>query len=118
MVAAGGLLGVGAHLVNVLPDLEDDRSTGVRGLPHLLGRTRAGVLAPAVLVLASALVVVGPRGTVGVGGWLALVVVGVLAAAGALAAAAGRRQLPLLATAAVAIVDVALLVASGETLSG
>jgi 4-hydroxybenzoate polyprenyltransferase len=118
MVTAGGLLGVGAHLVNVLPDLEDDRSTGVRGLPHLLGRTRAGVLAPAVLVLASALVIVGPRGTVGAGGWLALVVVGVLAAVAALAAAAGRRQLPLLATAAIAIVDVALLVASGETLSG
>ena len=38
-VAAGALLGVGAHLLNVLPDLDDDRSTGVRGFPHRLGRT-------------------------------------------------------------------------------
>ncbi|MCU1673210.1 MAG: rane protein, partial [Frankiales bacterium] len=35
--AAGALLGVGAHLANVLPDLEDDVATGVRGLPHRLG---------------------------------------------------------------------------------
>ena len=38
------LLGVGAHLLNVLPDLDDDAATGVRGLPHRLGprRHRAG----------------------------------------------------------------------------
>ena len=34
---AGALLGVGAHFVNVLPDLADDAATGVRGLPHRLG---------------------------------------------------------------------------------
>src|SRR3712207_7375206 len=33
-------LGVGAHLLNVLPDLEDDAATGVRGLPHVLGPRR------------------------------------------------------------------------------
>ena len=32
-VAAGACLGVAAHLANVLPDLADDASTGVRGLP-------------------------------------------------------------------------------------
>ena len=33
----GALLGVAAHFTNVVPDLDDDRRTGVRGLPHLLG---------------------------------------------------------------------------------
>lgn len=37
LVAAGGLLGTGAHFANVLPDLADDATTGVRGLPHRLG---------------------------------------------------------------------------------
>ncbi len=34
---AGTLIGVAAHFGNVLPDLGEDRHTGVRGLPHLLG---------------------------------------------------------------------------------
>ncbi len=33
LMVAGGVLGVGAHLVNALPDLADDAATGVRGLP-------------------------------------------------------------------------------------
>jgi 4-hydroxybenzoate polyprenyltransferase len=41
-IAAGVLLGVGAHLLNALPDLGDDQSTGVRGLPHRLGSARSG----------------------------------------------------------------------------
>ena len=35
--AAGALLGVAAHVTNVLPDLADDDRTGIRGLPHRLG---------------------------------------------------------------------------------
>ena len=38
VIAAGALLGTGAHFANVLPDLEDDRRTGVRGLGHRIGR--------------------------------------------------------------------------------
>jgi 4-hydroxybenzoate polyprenyltransferase len=49
VVAAAALLGVGAHVANVLPDLEDDRATGIRGLPHRLGRRGSGVLAPVAL---------------------------------------------------------------------
>ena len=40
MVAAA-LLGAGAHFINVLPDIEADEITGVRGLPQRLGPTRA-----------------------------------------------------------------------------
>lgn len=117
MIVAGALLGVGAHLINVLPDLEDDRSTGVRGLPHRLGRTGSGVLAPVVLVVASAVVVAGARGGLGVGGWAVLGVVALVAALGAVAAATGHRRLALAATAVVALADVALLIASGDAVT-
>ena len=53
--AAGALLGVGAHLVNTLPDLADDRATGVLGLPHRIGAGPTRVLAVAVLLAASVL---------------------------------------------------------------
>ena len=118
-VAAGALLGVGAHLVNVLPDLADDAATGVRGLPHRLGRRASSLLAPAVLTAASLLVVLGPPGAPGVAGWAALALVVALGcvAAGS-ATTSGRRRLPLLATAAVAVVDVVLLLSSGSALAG
>ena len=113
MMAAGGLLGVGAHLLNVLPDLEDDQLTGVRGLPHRLGRSRAGVLAPVVLVVASVLVVAGPAGDMGKAGVGALLFTAGVAAVAAVASVTGRRLLALAATATVAVADVALLVSGG-----
>jgi len=36
-LTAGAMLGVAAHLANVLPDLPNDTATGIRGLPHRLG---------------------------------------------------------------------------------
>ncbi len=60
LMVAAGLLGVGAHLVNALPDLADDDATGVRGLPQRLGRRPAQLLATGILVAASAVVVLGP----------------------------------------------------------
>jgi 4-hydroxybenzoate polyprenyltransferase len=118
LVAAGALLGVGAHLVNVLPDLDDDRATGVNGFAHRIGRRATAVLAPVVLVAASVLVVLGPDDDPGPVAWVGLAVA-VLAAA--VAAAAGltsrpHRLLVLGATALVAATDVVLLLASGTTL--
>ncbi len=52
---AGAMLGAGAHFANVLPDLDDDAATGVRGLPHRLGA--AGSRAAAGLLLLAATVV-------------------------------------------------------------
>ncbi|MBW8872624.1 MAG: UbiA family prenyltransferase, partial [Leifsonia sp.] len=49
--AAGALLGVAAHVTNVLPDLEDDARTGIRGLPHWLGARLSGLLAFAALAI-------------------------------------------------------------------
>jgi 4-hydroxybenzoate polyprenyltransferase len=44
-MAAGALIGIAAHFANVLPDLDDDRRTGVRGLPHRAGRLGSALVA-------------------------------------------------------------------------
>lgn len=117
---AGALLGSGAHFANVLPDLDDDLATGVRGLPHRLGAAGSRVAA-AALLLAASVVLVG--GVLGSG---AAVPVPVLAAAPVVAACvllagflAGRRRgsrAPFRAVMVVALIDVALLVAAGPSL--
>jgi 4-hydroxybenzoate polyprenyltransferase len=68
-LAAGGLLGVAAHLANVLPDLGDDVTTGVRGLPHRIGARATALTAAAVLLTASAVILFGPTGQPGPWYW-------------------------------------------------
>ena len=62
IVAGAALLGAAAHFLNVIPDLEADRATAVRGLPHRLGLKGSLLVACAVLggVLALVLVATGP----------------------------------------------------------
>ncbi len=100
-----GLLGVGAHLVNVLPDVEDDLATGVRGLPHRLGPRLIAPAAAVVLALASIVVLVGASPPAGAAAAVALVVVALV---GLVVVARGR--VPFLAAIAIALVDAALLV--------
>ncbi|KQX69968.1 UbiA family prenyltransferase [Angustibacter sp. Root456] len=116
-VVAGALLGVGAHLVNVLPDVGDDLATGVRGVVHRLPRSLVAVLAPAVLALATLVVVVGPPGPASAVRWGALALAVVAAGvAGATGARGRERRVPLAATVVAAAVNVALLLASGRAL--
>lgn len=103
---AGALLGVGAHLLNVLPDLADDAATGVNGLPHRLGARRLPVVA--VLVLAAGSVVVALGSGLSPTSLAGLAVVCALA----LLALVGRGRVPFLAAVAIALVDVVLLVAA------
>jgi 4-hydroxybenzoate polyprenyltransferase len=109
-VAAAALLGVGAHVANTLPDLDDDAATGVRGLPHRLGRRVCGVLAPVLLLVAVAIVVAGPPGppspTGMVCGGLAAALAG---GAGLVAARRPRSRAPFLLSLAVAVVCVVVL---------
>lgn len=114
LLAVGALLGVGAHLANVLPDLEDDAATGVRGLPHRLGRRATGVLAPAVLSVAVVVAVLGPPGpphalpaVIGVVAVLTGVVGGVVGLR------RPRSRLPFTLAMVVALLCVVALVASG-----
>jgi 4-hydroxybenzoate polyprenyltransferase len=113
LVSAGALLGSGAHFANVLPDLEDDAATGVRGLPHRLGATGARLAAAALLLAASAVLVIGPPGPPTRTAWAALALACAVLAAGY---ALGRRpnsRAVFRSVLVVAVIDVLLLVASG-----
>ncbi|MFJ9024963.1 UbiA family prenyltransferase [Streptomyces sp. NPDC102259] len=112
VVSAGALLGVGAHLGDVLPDIRGDLATGVRGWPHRLGPARARLLLPVPLVAASAVLVLGPAGPPGRWGMTALAVAGLIAVTGTVL---GRRweRVAFGAAVAVAVVDVALLLLRG-----
>ncbi|MGW4233973.1 UbiA family prenyltransferase [Streptomyces sp. NPDC004980] len=111
-VTAGALLGVAAHLADVLPDIDADLAAGIRGLPQRWGAARTRLLLPVPLVAASAVLVLGPSGPAGGWGAVALAVA-VSAAAAGLARGGFRRKAALAGTVAVAAVDVALLLARG-----
>lgn len=118
-VAAGALLGAGAHFANVLPDLADDARTGVHGLPHRLGAAGSGAAAAGLLLAATVALVLGPAGPPS---WTGLTAVAVAAVVpffgwygGRRAARAGARPVGAFrAVVLVALIDVALLVASGR----
>lgn len=109
---AGGLLGGGAHFANVLPDLDDDAATGVRGLPHALG-ARGSRIAAAVLLL-GATTVVGLAAPVPV--WLGVAVPLLAAVLLGTGFALGRRpgsRAPFRAVLLVAVLAVGLLLVAG-----
>lgn len=119
IVAAGGLLGAGAHFANVLPDLDDDERTGVRGLPHRIGPAWSRAAAAGLLFAATVTLVFGPPGRpswYGIAAVAAAVVV--LPAgwyAGRLASSRGARPVAVFrAVLVVALIDVLLLVTSGR----
>jgi 4-hydroxybenzoate polyprenyltransferase len=115
-IAAGSLLGIAAHFANVLPDLADDAATGVRGLPHRLGRRPVGLTIALALALAAVCIVLG----LGAIAWYqlaGLVLSLALAVAAAVLVLTGRAtkwmfRLIILA----ALVDVVLLALSGSRL--
>jgi len=117
LVAAGGLLGAGAHFVNVLPDLDDDLRTGVRGLPHRLGRRASMASAVVSLAGASAILAVAPAGGVDALGVGVLVVtcglLGVALLAGRRTGSRAAFRIALL----IAILDVALLITRGSAVA-
>ena len=57
VILVAALLGVSAHFANTLPDLFEDRQTGVRALPHLLGQRLSAVVIALTAALASLLVI-------------------------------------------------------------
>ncbi len=118
MTAAGAALGVGAHVVNALPDLADDLRTGVRGLPHRLGERGSRGLAAGLLVGASVLAAGGPLVTGQVdppgGARAVLLVVGVVLVVGlGVVTLTGRARWPFRAAMGIALLDVVLIVAAG-----
>lgn len=124
MLLTGALLGVGAHLLNALPDLADDLATGVRGLPQRLGARVVRVTAPLVLLAGTGVAVLGPGGrggsggSGGCGGWGGSVpgsawAAGAAALVLAVVAMTGRGRVPFLASVGIALVNVVSLVLRG-----
>ena len=114
---AGALLGVAAHLLNVLPDLDEDLATGVRGLPHRLGRRATAVLGPVLLLIASTVIIAGPPGRPPPWMWAAAVVLAVVAATGVKVGLGGTHlRLLFLAALVVAVADLVLFAISGASL--
>ncbi|MGO4633109.1 UbiA family prenyltransferase [Streptomyces sp. 2RAF24] len=119
LTAAAALLGTGAHFANVLPDLDDDLASGVRGLPQRLGRRGCSASA-AVLTLASCVTLTaGPAGRVSLAGAAPVgVAVALCAVAVAGPPALLRGRGPFVAILALAGLDVVLLVLAGTAPAG
>jgi heme o synthase len=116
LVAAGGLLGGGAHFANVLPDLADDAATGVRGLPHLIGAAWSQVAAAGLLLAATLTLVFGPAGPPSWAGIVAACAAVVVLPIGWYAARRmrGRPVAMFRAVILVALIDILLLIFSGR----
>ena len=114
---AGASLGIAAHFANVLPDFDDDRRTGIRGLPHRLGLRPSIVITWVALLLGAAAVTIGvatgPTGipVFAVVGALISLVIAVVGLVIALRRGVGRWLFRLVIAAA--LVDVVMLVLAG-----
>jgi 4-hydroxybenzoate polyprenyltransferase len=120
---AGGALGAAVHLTNVLPDLDDDARTGVRGLPHRLGPRASAVIAALAVAGGALAVLLGAAGgdlaAVSAVSWVffvAVVAVAVVTAWQAIARPPTRTLFRLVMLAALLLA--AQLVASGSALAG
>jgi protoheme IX farnesyltransferase len=114
LVAAGALLGAGAHFANVLPDLDDDARTGVRGLPHRIGARTSAVAAGGLLFAATAALAFGPPGPPSwAGAWAFAGAAVVLAVGGYLAGRRPASRAAFRSVLLVAVLDVVLLLSAG-----
>ena len=55
LIASASLLGVAAHFANVLKDLDQDLSSGIKGLPQLIGKKNSRVVVSALLIITTLL---------------------------------------------------------------
>lgn len=112
-IAAGSLLGIAAHIANVLPDLDDDRATEVRGLPHRMGQRASALVIAVSLAAASCSIVLGMGGA-GLLDYLGLAVTLTIAAACAVLVITRPPSASVFRLIIVAsLVNVALLAAAG-----
>jgi poly(3-hydroxybutyrate) depolymerase len=102
MMAAGSLLGVAAHIANVLKDFDEDGQSGIRSFPHIIGE-RASRLAIAVILLATTVLLnsVSPQP--------ALLIVGII---GALLTVKAPRTILFKAIMIVALANLVLLISA------
>lgn len=103
---AGAALGAAVHLTNVVRDLDDDRRTGVRGLPHRLGARASVMLAAVGIAVGAVAVLLGTDATtVGVIFFAAVLIVALAAVVMVVVRPPGRAvfQLTMLAALLLAV---------------
>jgi 4-hydroxybenzoate polyprenyltransferase len=123
VLTVGALLGVAAHFTNVLPDLDDDRRTGIRGLPHIVGGRASGVVAFLCVAVAGILLSLGilsaadRRVLSDVIAWLGLAAALAIAAVGTvLVTRSNTSRILMRLVMAGAIIEVVMLAFSGQSL--
>jgi UbiA prenyltransferase family len=112
LIAAGALLGVGAHGANVLPDYDRDRTAGVLGLPQRLPLPVLRLGTATGLLGALALLTFGPAAAPQPWEWIALGVGSALAVVAAAGPNQGRAAFP--AVVGIGALTVAVLIARGS----
>ncbi|GAB4004049.1 hypothetical protein GCM10029992_47870 [Glycomyces albus] len=113
LLAAGASLGCAAHFANVLPDLDDDAATGIRGLPHRLGPTASRLVSAALVLAASVLLAFGPAGQPSAPALAAVPVSAAVLAAGLVLGRRTGSRAAFHSVILVALMDVALLLGTG-----
>jgi 4-hydroxybenzoate polyprenyltransferase len=110
IVLVAALLGISAHFANVLPDLFDDKATGVRALPHVLGQRASAITIALTALFATLLLVTQAKElnpTIGLVGFVLTLVLAGTASVLALRQKPPRIIFPLLVIAS--LVNVVLL---------
>ena len=105
MMAAGSLLGVAAHIANVLKDFDEDGLSGIRSFPRIIGE-RTSRLAIAVILLATTVLLNS------VSSQPALLIVGII---GALLTIKAPRKILFKAIMIVALANLVLLISALES---
>lgn len=99
MMAAGSLLGVAAHIANVLKDFDEDAQSGIRSFPRIIGEKASRLLITIILLTTTVLLnSVSPQP--------ALFIVGII---GALLTVKASRKILFKAIMIVALANLALL---------
>lgn len=112
LMAAAATLGCAAHFANVIPDLDDDLATGVRGLPHRVGARVAAHVAAVLVLTTAVLLVLGPPGPPSVVGLAAVPAAAVVLAVGLVLGRRDGSRAPFGAVLVVALVDAGFAVAA------
>lgn len=72
IILVAALLGISAHFANALPDLVEDKETGVRALPHLLGQGISSIVIAVTATAASLIVLTQSSSLHPAVGWVGL----------------------------------------------
>lgn len=117
-VAAGALLGVGAHFVNTLADREEDAENQVRGLPQRFSPSVSLLIGVGAMSAASLLTALAPAGSPGALGSMFVVAALIASAAVVVAVVLDRPRLAWSFTMVVALLTVSGVIASGSAPMG